>query len=86
MLVILIIVILIFIIFITSHNKEKYSFPFSAYLYPDMKNLENRYNQMSRLPYNMPPVGPNSIGWEAHKKLNREYPTQSELYNLLHVS
>lgn len=84
--VILIIIIAILFVLIVSSHKENYSYPFTAYFYPDTKSLKNNYRQMSRLPYNMPPVGQNSLGWKSHKKLNREYPTQSELYNLYHPS
>jgi len=82
LLILLVVIIATIIIF---RRKEHY-LPFSAHFYPTSNNLEHSYEQMSRLPFNLPPVGPYSLGWDSQEKLRKKYPTQTEIYKLLHPS
>jgi hypothetical protein len=82
----LVLIFFIIIIFVLCSNKENYAYaPFSAHLFPKInRDKWNSYQQLSRLPYSNPPVGPYTLGWDKLQNLKQEYPTQIKLYKLLH--
>lgn len=84
MILVILIVIVIIFLFITMFKKENYSYPFSAHFYPSISPTEYSYQQMSGIPYILPPVGPYSLGWEKQQHVKKEYPTESEILGLLY--
>lgn len=77
------IILLVFLfLFAIFSCREKYTPLFSAHFYPKMQEVD--YHQMSRLPYNMEPVGPYTLGWEERLRLNELYPTQPEVLHFLY--
>jgi hypothetical protein len=83
----LVLLFFLIILFFLYSKKENYSYaPFSAHFFPSVKRNADKYEQLSLLPYSVPPTGPYSLGWDTLQNLKHEYPSQIKLYKLMHPS